>query len=429
MRRPKNLLIEYTSFYLFCSGSQPLLARQSIPMTLVFLVFFAYTYYAFVNSLLFRDGGQIFMRADRLLSILMLLQSKGRMTAHDLATQLEVSERTIYRDLEALSIAGVPIYTERGPGGGCELMAGYQTRLTGLTESEVRALFLAHLTAPLADLGLDQALDQAMLKLSATLPAPSLHSAEHIRQRVHFDASWWHHGDDATHCLHTIQEAVWQDRQLKLAYLEDDGAQSELRCEAYGLVAKAHVWYLVGSCTAHIRVLRVSRIQHALLLEELFKRPADFDLASFWTTYCTEVEAHPSQYAIALRLAPEEAPRIHETLHTWGYMLVESEESVFDQGTSIANHAMLRPSRFRQQKKALPVHIKPVIRRKIKNGRTLYKKNQFRNKKKPCMLPDKKKAAAYTTKKTAFQQKKGFNRSIKKTNFLPLKPHTLLHCA
>src|SRR5713226_181059 len=120
------------------------------------------------------------MRADRLLSILMLLQTKGRMTAHDLAIQLEVSERTIYRDLDALSIAGIPVYTERGPGGGCSLVDGYQTRLTGLTEAEIRALFLFNMAGPLADLGLGKALDDALLKLEAALPAASRAKAEQV---------------------------------------------------------------------------------------------------------------------------------------------------------------------------------------------------------------------------------------------------------
>src|SRR5260370_530860 len=112
------------------------------------------------------------MRADRLLSILLLLQTRGRMTARELAEHMEVSERTIYRDIEALGMAGIPVYAERGPGGGCTLLDGYQTRLTGLTEAEIRALFLLNMTHPLADLGLDKALDDALLKLSAALPAP-----------------------------------------------------------------------------------------------------------------------------------------------------------------------------------------------------------------------------------------------------------------
>ena len=111
------------------------------------------------------------MRADRLLSILLMLQTRGRLTARELAEQLEVSERTIYRDIEALGMAGIPVYSERGPGGGCMLVDGYQTRLTGLTEAEIRALFLLNMVGPLAELGLDKTLDDALLKLAAALPA------------------------------------------------------------------------------------------------------------------------------------------------------------------------------------------------------------------------------------------------------------------
>ena len=184
------------------------------------------------------------MRADRLLSILMLLQTKGRMTAHDLAEQLEVSERTIYRDLEALSIAGVPLYTERGPRGGCALVDGYQTRLTGLTETEVQALFLLNIAGPLADLGLGRALDDAMLKLTAALPVASRAYAELVRQRFHLDTTWWYHTEDSTSCLQILQEALWQDRKLLLFYHEDGGAWSERLAEPYGLVSKAGIWYL-----------------------------------------------------------------------------------------------------------------------------------------------------------------------------------------
>ena|SRR5947209_10480724 len=127
------------------------------------------------------------MRADRLLSILLLLQSRGRMTARDLAEHLEVSERTIYRDIEALGMAGIPVYAERGPGGGCSLMDGYQTRLTGLTESEIRALFLLKMAGPLAELGLSKALDDALMKLTVALPAAQRHGAEQVCQRIYFD--------------------------------------------------------------------------------------------------------------------------------------------------------------------------------------------------------------------------------------------------
>jgi predicted DNA-binding transcriptional regulator YafY len=268
------------------------------------------------------------MRADRLLSILMLLQTKGRMTAHDLASQLEVSERTIYRDLEALSIAGVPVYTERGPGGGCSLVDGYQTRLTGLTDVEVRALFLFNLAGPLADLGLGRALDDALLKLEAALPVASREKVEQIRQRFHLDTTWWYHSADGSSSLQTIQEALWQDRKLCLLYRESDGSWSEYALDPYGLVSKADIWYLVGICNDMYHVLRVSRIIRATLLDDQFSRVADFNLAQYWGEYCAQLETNHPPYAVPLRLAPDDAASLPQLLSEWGYMLVESDELV-----------------------------------------------------------------------------------------------------
>jgi predicted DNA-binding transcriptional regulator YafY len=365
------------------------------------------------------------MRADRLLSILMLLQSQGRMTAHELAEQLEVSERTIYRDFEALSIAGIPIYTERGPGGGCELLDGYQTRLTGLTEPEVRALFLANSTASLADLGLDQALDQAMLKLSAVLPASSRSSAEQIRQRVHFDASWWYHNDESTKYLPTIQEATYLDRKLSLLYDgELNEANSELLIDVYGLVSKARVWYLVGYSASQMRVLRVSRIQQAHMLEESFLRPNDFDLASFWSNYCAEIEAQPGEYAIPLRLAPEDAPQIHETLSSWGYMLIEQDEILLQAAQPTCSTPQARPRSFTQRKKKGFNPTQSILLRARKNRRVPSQKKRIAREKNLYAL--KKKEGPRSIKKTHVpSQKKPC--PIKKTNFifLALRAHTL----
>ena len=265
------------------------------------------------------------MRADRLLSILMLLQTNGRMTAHDLAEHLEVSERTMYRDLEALGMAGVPVYTERGPNGGYSLMGGYQTRLTGLNEAEVRALFLLNIPGPLADLGLASALDEAMLKLMAALPEPSREHAALVRKRFHMDTTWWYHSDDAARWLPTLQEALWQDWRLRLFYHEDDGVWSERLVEPYGLVSKARDWYLVAGCYGEKCVFRVARIHTATIVEERFVREEDFDLATYWRDYCIRAEAnHPG---LPLRLAPDEAQRLPQLLRDSGYMLIEEDDA------------------------------------------------------------------------------------------------------
>ena len=158
------------------------------------------------------------MRADRLLSLLMLLQTRGQMTAQELAKELEVSERTIYRDMDALSVAGIPIYGEPGPEGGFALLNSYRTNLTGLTEGEVRALFMLSIPAPLADLGVSQELRSALLKLSAALPDSHRRDEAKVRQRFHLDSTWWHQGAEQLPHLSTVHDALWQDRQLHIVY-------------------------------------------------------------------------------------------------------------------------------------------------------------------------------------------------------------------
>lgn len=232
------------------------------------------------------------MRADRLLSLLLLLQARGRMTAQELAEQLEVSERTIYRDLSALSSAGIPVYTESGPGGGCELVDGYQTRLTGLTTTEIRALFLLSLSDPLTDLGLDRALQDALLKLSAALPTTSRSDAVQVRQRIYMDTTPSDHSRHALPYLGLIQDAVWQDRTLQLTY----GRSIRQNFDPYGLVSKANIWYLVGAAAEEIQVVRVSRIQAARLTEQRFVRPAAFDLATYWTEWNAQTFANRSSH-------------------------------------------------------------------------------------------------------------------------------------
>ncbi len=205
------------------------------------------------------------MRADRLLSILLLLQTRGRITAGRLAEMLEVSERTIYRDLDALSAAGIPVYAERGPGGGCALTDGYRTNLTGLTETEIRTLFVPGVHGPLADLGLGRVLEDALLKLMAALPSVHRHDAQRVRQRLLLDAAGWFRGEEPVPYLHTVQEAIWQDRALMLTYRRPDGVNTERLVDPYGLVAKASIWYLVAldRAAAEMRVFRVSRITEA----------------------------------------------------------------------------------------------------------------------------------------------------------------------
>src|SRR5215212_271742 len=178
------------------------------------------------------------MRADRLLSIMLLLQIYQRLTAGELARRLDVSERTIYRDMEALSAAGVPVVAERGAGGGWALVDGYRTNLTGLNAAEVQTLFSGLPPSLLADLKLDRARDAAHVKLLAALPPSSRADAEYARRRVHVDVAGWGGAGEAVPHLHTIQEAVWRGRKLLFTYGNDCGGAAERAVDPLGLVAK-----------------------------------------------------------------------------------------------------------------------------------------------------------------------------------------------
>ena len=245
------------------------------------------------------------MRADRLLSIMMFLQARGRMTAQELAEELEVSVRTIYRDLDALSMAGVPVYAERGPGGGCALLDSYRTTLTGLNQDEMRALFMLSVPAPLAELGVDHELKAALLKLSAALPARRRQVEERVRQRIHLDSVGWFEAREPVPHLHTIQQALWQDRRLTIVYQLRFEARAGWQVEPYGLVAKANVWHLVCAREGFPRVYRVSRVLDARLLDETCERPADFDLAAFWQDWCAAAEENRPTYPVTVRVSPE----------------------------------------------------------------------------------------------------------------------------
>ena len=247
------------------------------------------------------------MRADRLLSILMLLQARGRMTAQELGRELEVSERTIYRDMDALGAAGVPVYGDRGPEGGFALLDSYRTNLTGLTEKEVRALFMLSIPAPLRELGVSDELRSALLKLAAALPAPRRAEPELVRQRIHLDSTWWFQGDEPNPHLQTVQAAVWQDRQLRIVYRAFAGRPVNVArvVDPYGLVAKGGVWYVVCSQDGgQMRSHRVSRLVSAVLCDTQFERPSGFDLTGFWQHWCQEFEQSRPAYVVTLRVAP-----------------------------------------------------------------------------------------------------------------------------
>lgn len=247
------------------------------------------------------------MRADRLLSILLLLQLHGRMTARELAERLEVSERTIHRDMEALSGAGVPVTAERGTGGGWALMEGYETKLTGLNQAEVQALFFGQTPRLLDDLGLGQASEAARIRLLAALPARSRQDAEFVRQRILVDGAPWHAsaGGEDLAWLPALQEAIWAERKVRLTYPRADEGDVERLVDPLGLVAKGRVWYLVAAADGQPRTYRVSRVRGAALLAEPCARPPGFDLAAFWAESASQFVASLPRFPVTLKVKGE----------------------------------------------------------------------------------------------------------------------------
>ncbi|KPK93727.1 MAG: hypothetical protein AMJ88_06995 [Anaerolineae bacterium SM23_ 63] len=250
------------------------------------------------------------MRADRLLSLLMILQTQGRRTAQELAAELEVSERTIHRDIEALSIAGVPVYATRGPGGGCDLLNSYRTSLTGLNEDEVRALFMVSIPAPLAQLGVSQKLKNALLKITTEMSAAPQYLEQWVHQRIHVDVVPWFQPEEPVPHLGTLHQAVSQDRRLQLTYQLHFDARAKWVVDPYGLVTKAGIWYLVCSREGKIRVYRVSKVLAAKALDDHFDRPEGFELAECWKAWCSDVEDSRPRYSVKTRVSVELLPHL-----------------------------------------------------------------------------------------------------------------------
>jgi predicted DNA-binding transcriptional regulator YafY len=229
------------------------------------------------------------VKSERLIALLFTLQARRSATAAELAAVLEVSERTILRDVAALQTAGVPLWSEPGRGGGIRLLDGWRTRLDGLTAPEAAALFISGVPTALADLGLAGALVTAQSKLMATLPDAARQRARELGERFHLDAPGWFHREEALPHLETVASAVWSQERLRIDYHSgDQTVQREL--DPLGLVLKAGVWYAVAAVDATIRSYRVSRIAGAVAVGERFERPSDFQLAEFWTRASAEFD-------------------------------------------------------------------------------------------------------------------------------------------
>jgi predicted DNA-binding transcriptional regulator YafY len=253
------------------------------------------------------------MRASRLVSIILLLQARGRMTAEQLAGELEVSVRTIYRDVGSLHAAGIPLYGDAGPAGGYRLLAGYRTRLTGMTAAEAEALALAGMPGPAAELGLGGVLAAAQLKLDAALPAEMRARAALVRERFHLDAPGWYYDGDSVPHLSAVADAVWKQRRIEIRYRRWRAPTEVTRLlDPHGIVLKAGKWYLVARSHDGMRTYRVGQILDLAVIAEQFERAQGFDLAAYWAAGITEFRAELWQGEATIRLSPAGQDRAAE---------------------------------------------------------------------------------------------------------------------
>ncbi|MYX97554.1 WYL domain-containing protein [Streptomyces sp. SID486] len=255
------------------------------------------------------------MSAGRLLSVLLLLQSRGRMSARGLADELGVSVRTAYRDLARLQASGVPVYAEPGRAGGYQLVDGYRTRLNGMSEGEARALFLAGLPGPAADLGLAAEVTAARLKLLAALPTGLREEAARTAAVFHLDAPGWYREPEQTSYLTLLVDAVTKQRAIDVHYRRWRAPQEvHRRLRPYGLVLKSGVWYLVAATKNRTATYRVTHILEATLTDEHFDRPKDFDLGAYWTSYLDDFRTRRFTGTATVRLSPRGRRRLPDNL-------------------------------------------------------------------------------------------------------------------
>jgi predicted DNA-binding transcriptional regulator YafY len=256
------------------------------------------------------------VRADRLLSALLLLQTHGRLTGRELARRLEVSGRTVHRDMEALSAAGVPVFALRGSRGGWQLDDGWRTQVPGLDEAELRALLMSQ-PRMIGDTRLAGAAERAIGKLLASLPVAMRQQAASIRQRLYVDTTGWRGASESLVMLPIVQEAVSRDRKLKIQYQRPGTDPVERVVDPLGLVAKGSTWYLVAHTSEGHRTYRVSRIVRATLLDERSERPPDFDLAAYWKSSSERFSETLPRYDAVLRVEPRTAGWVQMSRPPW----------------------------------------------------------------------------------------------------------------
>lgn len=261
------------------------------------------------------------MRADRLLSLMLLLQARGKMTTLALAEELHVSRRTILRDIDALSFAGIPIYTDSGHGGGVALDENYRVKLNGLKEQEIHALVLSGNASLLDDIGLGDAAEQSLLKLLTALPSLHEQTAKHIRNRVFIDPKGWWTDYQNLDYLEALQTAVYENRITHIVYRKHDGTHSQRTIQPYGIIAKASVWYLVAKHDDQFRTYRVSRMESVTVTDDYFTRDDTFDLKAYWDTSIQNFKRDMKLYTCTLKVASSQENFLN--WHVSGTMIKE----------------------------------------------------------------------------------------------------------
>ena len=249
------------------------------------------------------------MRATRLMALLMLCRSRDRWTAAQLADELEVSVRTVYRDISALQATGVPLWTESGPGGGIRILPGWSSRVEALTGDEAAALALTGVPSAASELGLGAVALSAQLKVRAALPPELAARAARIEERLHLDLPGWFHRPDPTEHLAEVARAVWSGQRLDLTYRRSDRSVQR-RVDPLGLVLKAGTWYLVAAHRGSVRTYRVGRIERCEVRDDAATRPADFDLASWWADSSEEFDRSVLRARCRVRLSPSAQRRL-----------------------------------------------------------------------------------------------------------------------
>ncbi|TVX97157.1 helix-turn-helix transcriptional regulator [Cohnella terricola] len=270
------------------------------------------------------------MRADRLLLILSLLQVHGRLSSRELSRRLEVSSRTVHRDMEALCSAGIPVYAERGASGGWTLSEGYRHRIAAVTTEEISSLLLLQSSNVVKDLGWSTQVQNAFLKLLSALPVSARKGAEYARARLHVDGAGWHFSPERVPYLSVVQEAAWEQRKLLISYRSwESDEDTERVVHPLGLVAKMSVWYMVAAiedAEEEIRTFRISRLKKVDRLNESFVRSETFDLAAFWEQSTARFKSNLPRYPAKVRIASNHWRRFSQER----YVVVHHQSSLVE---------------------------------------------------------------------------------------------------